>query len=63
MTTVQPEKVHILLTWHDHKGALWLHGNQAGAEDGGRISSRDPTHTAGLLQLPSDGMKGMLPEE
>ena len=27
----------LLLTWHHHDGALGLHGNQAGAEDGGGV--------------------------
>lgn len=32
-------KVGGILTRHDHKGTLWLHGYQTGAEDGGRVSS------------------------
>jgi len=37
-------------TWHDDEGALWLHGDQAGAEDAGSVGGGDAAHLARLLQ-------------
>lgn len=53
----------LLLTWHHHDGALGLHGNQAGAEDGGGVRGGDAAHTTRLLQLATDGVERVLPQE
>lgn len=50
-------------TWHHHEWSLWLHGNEAGTEDGGGICCGDATHAANLLQLFADCLQGALPEQ
>lgn len=50
-------------TWHHHERSLWLHGNEAGTEDGGGICCGDATHAANLLQLFADCLQGALPEQ
>lgn len=52
-----------MLTRHDHQGALRLHGNQAGAEDGGGVGGRDATQAAGVPQLASYGVEGVLSQK
>lgn len=44
-------------TWHDHKGSLWLHGDQTGAEDAGRVGGRDAAHPTRLLQTLTEGLQ------
>lgn len=41
-------------TWHHYEGPLGLHGNQAGAEDAGRVCGGDPAHAAHVLELFAD---------
>lgn len=55
-------EVHIF-TWHHHKRSLRLHGNQAGTENGGRISSGQTTHTTCLPQLTANRMQRMLAQQ
>lgn len=44
-------------TWHDNKGTLWLHGDQTGAEDAGRVGGGDATHPTRLLQTLTEGLQ------
>lgn len=44
-------------TWHDDKGSLWLHGNQAHAEDAGGVRGRDATHSAHVLQTSTQRLQ------
>lgn len=53
----------MLLTRHDHEGALRLHGNQAGAEDRGGVGGRDATQAAAVPQLAPDGVEGVLSQK
>lgn len=51
------------LTWHDHKGPLGFHGDQACAEDGRRISSRNATHATCLTQLPANRVQRVFTQQ
>ena len=42
------------VTWHHYKGALGLHGNQAGTKDRRRVCGRDSTHPAHVLEPFTD---------
>lgn len=44
-------------TWHDEKRSLWLHGNQAHAENAGSVRGGDAAHAAHFLQAATQRLE------
>ena len=47
----------LFLTWHDNKGSLGLHGNQARAEDAGSVGGGDAAHSTHFLETAAQRLK------